>query len=132
MNKTTLKKGESIVWLGYTIKNSENSDGVVLSRRTDDAELYETHLGNFGNGDEESVLCAKHYALAHFLIRHPDEFSTGIARALCGHGGGHCHEWYSLRDVCKEEGIEIPEEITDIDPYNCMIAFNGKKFYSKD
>lgn len=129
--KIILAKGESIMFLGYQIKNSLNNDGVVLSKPNGD--LYETHLGNYGICDKDSIDNAKKAALVHYMIARPDGFSHSILhKIMSGSGSGTYHEWYNLRSSLLQERIyktedDFPLEIQQPgDGVNNLIYFNGK------
>jgi hypothetical protein len=124
MNNLVLQKGEHIQFLDYTIKNCLNDDGMVLLKKG--ADNYECHLGNYGQGTEENLTFCKKYALLYFMIARPEKFATIIARKLMKKGGTYL-EFSILRQVCENEGIEIPSEITDDNTMNKSIMFNNEQ-----
>lgn len=128
-----LKKGEEIKFLDYTIRNSENSDGLILYKEGPDAKNYESHLGNYGPGDKDSVDNAKQAALVHFMLARPEEFSRCLMKKIMsGSDRGSMDEWYTLKNCLLKEKIytsvdDFPEEIRySGDGMNCMIYFNDK------
>jgi hypothetical protein len=125
MNKTiVLKKGQSIKFLDYTIKNSLNNDGLVLMKP--EGKLYECHLGNYGEGTQKNVDTCKRYAIMYYMCERPDRFATTLVHKTMRLNSGTQHEWYKLRDSLKKDNIPMPEEITCGDHLNCMIWFKGK------
>lgn len=118
-----LEKGNTINFLNYTIKNCLNDDGMVLYK--EDGKLYETHLGNYGEGSESNVNYAKKDAIRYFMVVRPHIFATHVVRIM--RGGGTYHEFYKFKQVCEQEGIELPEEISCGDGMNCMLYFNGEE-----
>ncbi len=122
-----LKKGESIKYLDYQIKNSENNDGLVLSKPNGD--LWETHLGNFGIGTKENVDVCKKYALLHFMLARPIHFARIIAGRANGHG--IYLEYNILENVCKKESIPLPVEAGHSTDGNKSILFNGKHLFKE-
>lgn len=124
----TLAKGESVQYLDYIIKNSVNNDGLVLLKPF--GKLYETHLGNYGPGEEQNVLHCKRAALIYFMLARPETFATNIYYHVRGYGG-QMHEYYLLRNKLQEEGIEMPEEITCSMDMNAQILFNNKLLNKK-
>ena len=131
MEKLQLQKGDSIEFLGYTIRNSGNNDGIILSK-SKDYKLYETHLGNYGTGIKQNVDNAKQAALIHFMLARPETFATLIIhKIMSGSKSGCVHEWYILRDCLLRENIykteaDFPAEIAEPgDGINCLIYFRG-------
>lgn len=124
-----LNKGESITFLDYTIKNSINDDGLVLSKKK--GRPYETHLGNFGVGTQDKIDACKRYAIVHFMVARPDEFASTIVNKVMRLNGGTMSEYFKLKHVCENEGIELPDEITCGDGINCMIYFQDKPLAHK-
>lgn len=128
----TLQKGESCLFLGYTIFNCTNNDGLVLSYEGQEAKDYEYHLGNFGDGTKkENVDYAKKFALLHFMIKRPSDFASTICFRMSG-SGGQSSEFFLLKGVLKREGLEMPKEITNYaSSGNAQIGFNGHKLFNK-
>ena len=134
MEQPILKKGESLEFLGYTIKNSLNDDGLVLSRESEDAQDYETHLGNYGDGENQiAVENAKKAALLFYMLARPEIFAHSLLQKIMrGSGSGIYHEYYLLKRSLEKDGYKMPEEI-DVeieDDYsaraNMMIFWDGK------
>lgn len=119
-----LPKGKSIQFLDYTIKNSSNNDGLVLSKPG--GQLYECHLGNYGEGTKENIDSCKKDALLHFMVARPSEFAVTIVRKLGKSNSGTYQEFYKLQSVLKKENIEMPPEIHCGYDANCMIYFNNQ------
>lgn len=119
-----LQKGESMKFLDYTIQNSLNNDGLVLFK--EGGKNYESHLGNYGNGTQDSIDLCKKYALLHFMIARPEVFAKSLANKINKKNSGTMHEYYLLVHACKREGIEFPKEVTAGDDLNLMIYFQGK------
>lgn len=111
-------------FLDYTIKNSLNNDGLVLSK--EGGKSYETHLGNFGVGTKENIDLCKQYATLHFMVARPEHFATIVTRKMKKSDSGTYHEYFTFKRVCEKEGVKIPSEITSSDDLNLMIFFNGK------
>jgi hypothetical protein len=121
-----LQKGESMTFLDYTIKNSANNDGLVLMKESRGAKGYECHLGNYGTGTQENIDSCKRYAIMYFLVARPEKFATQMVNKAMRLNSGCMSEYYALKHVCENEGIELPSEITCGDSMNCMIYFKGK------
>lgn len=125
----TLAKGERINFLDYTIKNSLNSDGLVLMKIKMGA-AYECHLGNYGHGDEVSINNCKRAAIIYFMLARPEKFAMNMFYRAMGYGG-QMHEFYLLRQALREENVEMPEEITCSVDMNAQIMFNNKPLIAK-
>jgi hypothetical protein len=125
-NKIILKKGASIKYLGYTIKNSLNNDGIVLSK--ENGSSYEYHLGNYGEGTKENIDFCKKDALIYFMLARPEHFANTLCRKIRKINSGTYREYYLLKSVLEKEGFVMPKEITAGDGRNSMIYFNGKPF----
>lgn len=121
--KIILAKGESLLFLDYTIENSLNNDGLVLMKAGGSG--YEGHLGNYGEGTKENIDYCKRDAVFLFMTARPESFAQTIVRKMRKVNGGTMHEYYILKDVLKKEKIKMPAEITYGDGMNCMIYFNG-------
>jgi hypothetical protein len=119
-----LPKGQSIKFLDYVIQNSLNNDGLVLSKNN--GKLYETHLGNYGTGTQENIDTCKRYAILYFMAARPRTFATTMVRKAIKPNGGTYHEYFLLKQCCKDEDIELPDEIEAGNGMNCMIYFKGK------
>jgi len=124
-----LQKGKSIKFLGYTIRNSSNNDGLVLFN--DNSKDYETHLGNYGTGTKENIDFCKKNALLFFMVARPSIFSHSVVNKVRQGDSGTTHEFFLLKDACEKDGIELPSEITSGDGSNCMIYFNGEPLNDK-
>lgn len=98
--ETIMKK-----FLDYTIVNSGNSDGWVITKP--EGQLYECNLGNYGSLDD-----AKRACVLYFMIARPDVFATTIYYRTIGIGG-QCMEFALLIGQLKKEGIEIPKELKE-------------------
>jgi hypothetical protein len=123
MSKDKLAKGEQINYLDYVIKNCTNNDGVVLLKPG--AHNYESHLGNYGNG--ENLDNVKISAIVFYMIARPEIFATTIMqKILSGNDNGTYHEYFKLKNSLKNDGIKMPEEITEGDSFNFMIYYKGK------
>ena len=122
MNDLALQKGQKIKFLDYTITNSPNNDGLVLSK--EGVSDYECHLGNYGAGTEENLTKCKRYALVYFMLARPHHFASNTASRLNGKSKGLFMEFHTLKQVCEKEGIELPVEVTG-DHMNSTICFNG-------
>jgi len=112
-----------INFLDYTIVNSGNSDGWVITKDSSKPNYkgYECNLGNFKELED-----AKEYCVRYFMIARPEVFATSICRKTTKQGSGSYHEWYLLKRCLENEGIEIPSEIGPSNDMNCMITFNGR------
>ena len=113
-------------FLGFTIKNTGNSDGFVLidegTKTT--KTLWRSHLGNYSTLQD-----AQEAALFYFMFDHPEIFADLIQkRAL--YGVGQCHEFFLLQRAVKEAGLELPKEIKASEDTNFTIVINNKKFGS--
>lgn len=126
--KTNMVKGERITFLDYEIHNCLNDDGIVLSKKGEKAKLYECHLGNYSTKED-----AMRAAIIHFMIARPDQFSATLYYRVMGRNGQY-HEYFKFRQVLKDEGIEMPSEITAGNDSNFQIYFNNKplNIYEKD
>jgi len=125
-----LQKGEQIHFMDYTIKNSLNNDGLVLSKENNDMD-YESHLGNYGEGTKENIDFCKKDALLHFMVARPADFAITVVRKLRKMNSGTFHEYFILENVCKRENIELPLEVSCGDGENSMIYFNNEPLTSK-
>ena len=123
-----LKKGESIQFLDYTIKNSLNDDGVVILK--EGTYNYEHHLGNYGSGDEKSVDLAKAYCVLFFMIARPQFFARTICNRAMG-GDGLYHEYYTFLRAVTDAGLEMPEEITRGGGINFQVYYKDSPIKSK-
>jgi hypothetical protein len=109
---------KTIKFLDYEIINSGNSDAYVLTKPG--GKLYECHLGNFHDLDN-----AKRTAIIYYMIARPEIFATQLARKAMGLSGTY-HEYYKLIKSIKNDGLEIPKEITPGDGINHMIYYNNE------
>lgn len=112
---TEMDPGASISFIGYQIINT--GDGLVL--KTEDGKGWQGHLGNYG-----TIADAKCGAVIYYMIARPEKFHAVLFYHFIG--TGMMHEYYALRNSLKEEGFEVPEEVTLIDALNGSIGFNGK------
>ena len=103
---TTFKKGDEKNFLDYKIKFCTNGDGIVLYK--DKGKHYECHLGNYG----ENLDSAQMTAVIFFMIARPEHFATQIMHKVMRQGSGCVCEYFKLKRVVEEEGLEMPEEIT--------------------
>jgi len=115
-----------VSFLDYTIVNSGNSDGWVITKVPSvfndfKVENYEHNLGNFTNLED-----AKESCVCYFMIARPQTFARTISNKMNKVGGTY-HEGFLLKDCLKREGIPIPSEIGYTNDSNCMITFNGKE-----
>ena len=115
-----------IQYLDYTIVNSGNSDGWVITKKPSvlndfKIENYECNLGNFTELED-----AKEYCVRFFMIVRPETFAKTICNKTVRTGSGTCHEYFLLEDCILKEGIEIPSEVKASKDMNFMITFNGK------
>lgn len=112
-----------VEFLDYNIVNSGNSDGWVITKRSNkpNYKMYECNLGNFSELES-----AKEYCVRFFMIARPETFAKTICNKIVRTNSGTCHEFYLLKTCLEKENIPIPSEITSVDSYNCMIGFNGK------
>lgn len=120
-----LEKGQSITFLGYTIKNSLNNDGLVLSNKTSKLS-HESHLGNYGTGTADHIQSAKKDALIYYMLARPEVFANTLCNKIRKANSGTYHEFYLLKHQLQKDNLEMPEEITCSDAFNCMIYFEGK------
>lgn len=111
-------KIDKIDFLDYTIINSGNRDGFVLTKDT--GKLYETHLGNYETLDD-----AKKSAVIYFMIARPEEFATQIARRAMG-GSGTYHEFWKFKSYLNSIEMELPEELVPGDGINFMIYYKNQ------
>lgn len=125
----SLKKGESIKFLDYTIKNCLNNDGVVVLK--EGVYNYQCHLGNYGPGDEESIDSAKMHCILYFMIARPEVFANTICNRAMG-GNGLFQEYYLFRSAVKNAGLPMPEEITCGGDLNCQVCYKDKKIIYKN
>ena len=126
MKTLALQKGESIKFLDYVIKNSQNNDGLVLMKEKEERFGYESHLGNYGEGTQENVDSCKKYAVLYFMLARPEIFATTVVNKIIRSGSGTMSEFYKIKDVCKNESIDLPSEISCGGGLNSMIYFKGK------
>ena len=119
MKELQLKKGQSTNFLTYTIKNSENNDGLVL------ISSKGVHHGNYGIGTEENVMSAKKDALFYFMLDNKVFFDDSIIAYLNGRGGTYL-EFFKLQRVLALLDIPLPPEITSGAANNNLIFFNNK------
>lgn len=120
-----LKKGEKISFLGYTIRNCENNDGIVLSGTC--GSLANSHLGNYGPGTQQSVDNAMQAAIIYYMLARPEVFSACLVNKIMGSStSGTMHEYSRLEGEVKKDGGKMPIEITPGDGMNNMIYFKGK------
>lgn len=107
--------------------NSRNNDGLVLMKKTPMSIVnYEYHLGNYGEGTQENVDFCKKDAILYFMMARPEKFAHSLINRIKRSGSGCMHEFFTFKDVLKDEKIEMPTEITCGGEVNCMIYFNGK------
>ena len=114
-----------IPFLDYTIVNSGNSDGWVITKVPSElndfkVENYEYNLGNFTNLEDAKEAC-----VCYFMIARPQTFAKTISNKMNKLGGTY-HEGFLLKSCLKRESIPIPSEIGYTNDENCMITFNGK------
>lgn len=113
-------------FLGFTIKNTGNSDGYVMFCSKDMKtmnDLYRVHMGNYNE-----LNSAKKAALVQYLMDRPNIFA-GLIRNFCLYGKGGYGGFHLLRESLKKEGIDMPKEITKPDSLNSSIIFNGKSIF---
>lgn len=120
-----LQKGEEIQFLDYTIFNSRNNDGLVLMKKGETIN-YEYHLGNYGTGTQENIDTCKRYAILYFMTARPEKFATTLVNKMMRLNSGIMHEFYAFVNVCLDENIKVPEEITGSKDMNAMILFKGQ------
>jgi len=101
VDEDNLKKGQELEYLGYTIKNCSNNDGIVLLSPED------SHCGNFGN----NVALAKRYALLNYMVTHKELQPTAVSRLDKSIGGGYWGDYSRLKECVKKDGLEFPEDI---------------------
>lgn len=118
-----LEKGHIVKFLDYEIRNSMNSDGLVLYKPKTSG--YECHLGNFGPGSDKDVNNAKRAAIIYFMLARPEPFATTMYYRAMGRGGQY-QEYYLLRNYLQLHKLEMPVEITPGDDGNSQIYFNNK------
>lgn len=121
-NDVVLAKGSSKSFLDYTIINSLNNDGVVLLSPTGE------HLGNYGNGNQQSIDNAQQAALVFFMISNK-EFQQCLMQKIMRNDSksGTMHEWHILDRCLKKKKIDMPEELKEpYDSLNLIIAYKGK------
>ena len=115
-----------VPYLDYTIVNSGNSDGWVITKVPSvlndfKVKSYECNLGNFTTLED-----AKEYCVRFFMIARPDTFAkTTCSKMVNGHGT--YHDYFLLKDCILKEGIEIPIEVKPSDDTNFHVTFNGKE-----
>lgn len=119
-----MKKGESIQFLDYTIKNSLNNDGIVLMKEK--GESYESHLGNYATKES-----AQQAAIIYFMLARPEHFATTLYYRAMGDGGQYL-EYFLFKKVLQLEGIKMPGEITAGDGINALVYFKGKPIQFKN
>jgi predicted lipid carrier protein YhbT len=113
---------QEVEFLDFTIINTGNSDGWVITNNN----VYEnlsSHLGNY-----IELINAKKACLFYFMLAHPIIFADGLLLRTLYNTKGTVHEFYKLRNLVDECGLEMPKEITMSDDNNCGIMFNGEKF----
>lgn len=93
-------------FLDYTIVNSGNSDGWVITKP--EGQLYECNLGNYGSLDD-----AKRACVLYFMIARPDVFATTIYYRTIGIGGQYM-EFALLRSQLKKEQITLPKGLKEV------------------
>lgn len=121
MNTNIVIKNETIKYLDYDITVHTNGDGIVISKRGDNAQLYECHLGNYSTIDN-----AKMCATIYFMIARPSDFATTIFFRAMGRGGQY-YEFGKLQDVLKREKIDMPDELSPSVDGNRQILYKRKK-----
>lgn len=115
--------GDFIKFLDFRIKNSANTDHLILLQ---DGPIEIRHMGFYGEATAENIQMCKRDALYLFMVLRPESFAQSLVRRLAGRGYGVYHEYFTLAKCCEKEGIEIPEEITPSNDANFMIHFNGQ------
>ena len=115
---------ERVSWgfLDYTIKNSWNSDGFVITKDHNSSNLWECHLGNYATIEDAMKSC-----VLHFMIARPESFNGNVHARMLKSGGGLYREFSTFKEVCEKEGILIPEEVTHSADQNHSICFKGIK-----
>ena len=113
-----------IDFLDYTIVNSGNSDGWVITKDSSkpNYKSYECNLGNFSSLED-----AKKYCVRFFMIARPVIFARSICNKTVRMGSGTWGEYHLLKRCLIDENIQIPNEILPSDDSNYMITVNGKK-----
>jgi len=115
-----------VIYLDYTIVNSGNSDGWVITKVPSElndfkVKRYECNLGNFTNLED-----AKEYCVRFFMIERPETFAkTTCSKMVSGHGT--YHDYFLLEDCLLKEGLEIPFEVKPSKDTNYHVTFNGKE-----
>lgn len=112
-------------FLDYDLVDCGKPDGVVLEKSGKIGLGYETHLGNYGQG-EDGFNNTKKAAIVYFMLARPNVFATTIFNKVMRAGSGTMHEFFLLKKQLETEGIPMPEEITCIDGMNCMIGYKGE------
>lgn len=92
-----------IKFLDYTIVNSENSDGWVITKPS--GELYECNLGNYDDLDSAQKDC-----IIYFMIARPEMFATQIHHLTTGSQTWGSYSYFKRN--LEIEGLNMPEEIT--------------------
>ena len=106
-----MKKGETLNYLGYTIKNALNNDGIILINPTGN------HCGFFGN----NLNLAKKYAFLNYMMDKPRLRSTLVSRLSKSDGGGHYGDYSLLMSCLKSDGLEKPDDVHMTSDMNRMI-----------
>ena len=109
--------------MDYTIRNSGNSDGWVITKDSNkpNYKRFECNLGNFS-----TLKSAKEYCVRFFMIKRPETFSHTICNKMIRKGSGTSSEWGLLKDCLMKENITIPTELKPSNDMNRMITFNGE------
>lgn len=110
-----------IEYLGFRIRNTWNSDGWVLIN--DDYNNFDSHLGNYG---VESPEAAKRSALVYFLMAF--KRTNTIIHHMALYGCGLHLEYSIFEELCEQQDVEIPKEITPSTDTNRSICFNNEVF----
>lgn len=119
--KQYLNKGESLVYLGFTLLHCTNGDGMVL------LSPGQEHMGNYGYGSPREIDNAKQAAIIFYMLSKPDIFGMCLLHKIMqGTKSGTSHEWFLLRDSLKLDKLKMPEEITCGQDLNCMIYYKNK------
>lgn len=104
-----MEKGQSFLYLGYTIMMCTNNDGIVL------LSPENSHCGNFG----DDVELAKKYALVYYMCSKPRLLPTIVCR-LTG-GRGNWGDSSLLIDEIKKDGFDVPSDLEITTDTNRMI-----------
>jgi len=106
-----------IKFLDFELVDTGNGDGTVLVKDY-------ASIANFESG-EKGILSAKKYAVIRYMVDRPNIFgSHNVSRIL--YGSGLYHEWFLFEKSVKDDGLEMPEELSHSDDLNFGITFNGE------